>query len=431
MSEQRAVVIGAGLGGLLSAALLCKHGRRVTVTEKLSFIGGKFTQFDYQGFAVPTGAFHTLPGGVNGPVMRALGALGLSAEALPLSMVLYTEKRGRLHPMYPHLRPNMRRRDSLFWAFGLRDLIGLGRMGRELKAGQNGPGGTLAENLRRFGISRRAERILSKMMEFSSAVPSDEADFLDFADCVRAHVGATPCVLTGGCRSIIDALESYIRGHGGEIITRARAARIAVEDGVVRGVGLADGRFLEAQIVTSSAGPQVTSRCLGPDCPGALAAKAAPAPAWGAAHSLRATEPFLRHDSIELPYDLERIGGYIEINRLAPRLAPPGWSYLLAYQHLRPDRDVPTQLRAGTAELMERFTGLRGLEEFNIATYRKGWPGARMQARHGQSGADRLPLQVDGIRGLYMLSDDNRAKGLAAEIIGSTALRFDELLEGM
>jgi hypothetical protein len=30
-----------------------------------------------------------------------------------------------------------------------------------------------------------------------------------------------------------------------------------------------------------------------------------------------------------------------------------------------------------------------------------------------------------------MLSDDNRAKGLAAEIIGSTALRFDELLEGM
>ena len=174
----------------------------MTVLEKLGFIGGKFTQFDYQGFAVPTGAFHTLPGGVNGHIMSALKRLGLSVEAHSMPAILYVEKRGRLHPMYSRLKANLHNRDSMFRAFGLLDLISLARMGRDLRRVRLLPPGTyrrtLAENLRRFHVSAGAGRMLSKILEFSTAVPADVADMADLATFTRGHAGTTPCVLTGG-----------------------------------------------------------------------------------------------------------------------------------------------------------------------------------------------------------------------------------------
>jgi len=65
MSDKRdsydVIVAGAGIGGLLSAAMLSKRGLSVIVFERLSFIGGRFTSFNFKGYEIPSGAVHTIP----------------------------------------------------------------------------------------------------------------------------------------------------------------------------------------------------------------------------------------------------------------------------------------------------------------------------------------------------------------------------------
>ena len=68
MSKSKALVIGAGLGGLTSAAKLAQtKDYDVTVYERMSFAGGRFTQHDHDGYQIPTGAVHMIPHGKKGP----------------------------------------------------------------------------------------------------------------------------------------------------------------------------------------------------------------------------------------------------------------------------------------------------------------------------------------------------------------------------
>src|SRR5437660_11742926 len=67
-----AIVIGAGLGGLLSAAQLLERGKRVVVLERLPHCGGRFTAKTFQGVQVSTGAVHMVPFGSSGVLASML-----------------------------------------------------------------------------------------------------------------------------------------------------------------------------------------------------------------------------------------------------------------------------------------------------------------------------------------------------------------------
>ncbi|NCV35982.1 MAG: FAD-dependent oxidoreductase [Actinobacteria bacterium] len=57
------VVIGAGLGGLTSAALLAQKGHKVTVLEQGDWIGGKSRRIEVAGQVIDTGpSLFTFPG---------------------------------------------------------------------------------------------------------------------------------------------------------------------------------------------------------------------------------------------------------------------------------------------------------------------------------------------------------------------------------
>jgi glycine/D-amino acid oxidase-like deaminating enzyme len=71
------VVIGAGLGGLLSAAQFLRRGQRVAIVERLAHPGGRFTAKTFHGAQVSTGAVHMLPFGTNGELAAMLRALGV------------------------------------------------------------------------------------------------------------------------------------------------------------------------------------------------------------------------------------------------------------------------------------------------------------------------------------------------------------------
>ena len=71
------VIIGGGLGGLVSGALLAKEGYKVTVLEKNAIIGGGLQTFKRHGMGFPTG-MHVFGGfGKDGNLRKMYEYLGV------------------------------------------------------------------------------------------------------------------------------------------------------------------------------------------------------------------------------------------------------------------------------------------------------------------------------------------------------------------
>lgn len=69
-----AVVIGAGAGGLFTAARLAKNGYRTLVVERLDKVGGRASTDDIDGFKVNTGAIVIEVGGITEETCQEVGA---------------------------------------------------------------------------------------------------------------------------------------------------------------------------------------------------------------------------------------------------------------------------------------------------------------------------------------------------------------------
>ncbi|MBR5355670.1 MAG: NAD(P)-binding protein, partial [Lachnospiraceae bacterium] len=91
------IVIGSGLGGMLTAASLSKT-KKVLVLEQYDRIGGRFSSFDIEGYKVPTGAFHTVPYGVGGELDKLAKSLGINRIKTYPGICLYSYK-GRFYAL--------------------------------------------------------------------------------------------------------------------------------------------------------------------------------------------------------------------------------------------------------------------------------------------------------------------------------------------
>ena len=82
-----AVVVGAGLGGLLAAATAADAGKSVLVVERLPYVGGRFTTVDQDGCQITTGALHLVPHGSGGPLARLLASIGQPFRPVPRDVI--------------------------------------------------------------------------------------------------------------------------------------------------------------------------------------------------------------------------------------------------------------------------------------------------------------------------------------------------------
>ena len=90
-----AIIIGAGISGLLSALALSKEGKKVKIFEKTDIIGGNARSYNIKGYTIDTGP-HAITSLHKGPLTRLMNRYG---GTLP-KMVSHGEYYFRTRPIF-------------------------------------------------------------------------------------------------------------------------------------------------------------------------------------------------------------------------------------------------------------------------------------------------------------------------------------------
>lgn len=317
---KRVVVIGAGVGGLTTAAILSKAGLDVTVLEAHVYPGGCAGTFYHQGFRFDAGA--TLAGGFypGGPMDLVAQRAGVShwpAKPSDPAMVVHLPNGAAISRWTGEQRYVEQRQafgaageaffrwqestaDAL-WDLALRNpdwpaqspaqLAGLIRNGLGWLSGdiRNRISPALlmdafrpaswrlkdaSEDLRLFVD---AQLLISAQTTSEHAVAMYAASALDLPRRGVVH-------LEGGMGAIAETLAQAVRQNGGRILYRQEVSRIHFDRGRPVAVETKRGVRYPADLVVANLPPGNIARLAGPQAPGRLRNLEASAPrdGWGA-----------------------------------------------------------------------------------------------------------------------------------------------------
>lgn len=298
------IVIGAGIGGLTTAALLAQAGHAVTVLEAQTYPGGSAGTFYHKGFRFEAGA--TVAGGFqpNGPHALVGEALNLDWDVhlhdpawvvhLPDRTVALTRDNADVIANFPNTEPfwnEQSRIADLGWSLSaqglpfppadLPELIQLARVGltnfpRDLQIVPFALTSAYQWLVRR-GLSddRAFVRFIDAQLLIAAQTTSRfangvySATALDLARQGVYHV-------EGGIGGLAQTLADKVETLGGQVLYRQRVSRIAVEDGRVTGVYATKGKrgrseeFFPADFVVANLTPWSLDTLLGEASPSSL-----------------------------------------------------------------------------------------------------------------------------------------------------------------
>jgi C-3',4' desaturase CrtD len=315
----RVVVIGAGIGGLTTAAALARAGLPVTVLEAHIYPGGCAGTFYHQGYRFDAGA--TLAGGFysGGPfdvVAQTVGIAHWPARPADPAMGVHlpdgtSVTRWSSERRWAERRAVFGSEAGTFWRWQERtaDALwglalsnppwppqslgdatnlagkGLAWLGDDLRARLN-PG--LALDVLRpvaahlHGVSNRLRLFVDAQLLIAAQTTSSYANALYGAaalDLPRRGV----VHLEGGMGTISSALAEAVRQNGGQVLYRQEARRIVLEGGRPVAVETKRGKSFPTDIVVANLPPWNIARLLGDAAPRSLKSlPPRPTDGWGA-----------------------------------------------------------------------------------------------------------------------------------------------------
>ena len=262
------LVIGSGIGGMCAAAKLACSGYKTIVIEKLPILGGRYTQIEYKGYKVPTGAWMILYG-ENDPVYHTL----VDVKAPEIDMVTRSSvpQIYRLGGKDHHMKGRGALRDMISWASKDKEEADMMMSVLKRALWWYEPPDTISFDdwLAQFTRNKTMHNLFQCMVAAWAGANSWELTAGQWFRILKGMtVGGKPFILKNGVKDITDALGKVIRDNKGEIFTKTAAKRIIIEDTTARGV-IAEregGKLeIEAKVVISNVGPKMTIRLGGED----------------------------------------------------------------------------------------------------------------------------------------------------------------------
>jgi C-3',4' desaturase CrtD len=269
-SEKRVVVVGGGIGGLTTAALLAHQGYGVTVFDQGQVPGGCASTFKRRGFTFDVGATQVAglePGGIHHQIFTTLGiplpestpcdpacAVYLPGETEPISIWRHPDRwRAERQRQFPGSEPFWQLLQTLFqasWRFQgrqpvlpPRNLWDLGQLVTALRPDTliTAPFtfSTVGQMLKLFGLygDRRLKTFLDLQLKLYSQVDADETALLYAATALgvsQAPLGLSH--LNGSMQVLSDRLVAALQRDGGKLLMGHTVERIHLYQGQPTGV---------------------------------------------------------------------------------------------------------------------------------------------------------------------------------------------------
>jgi phytoene dehydrogenase-like protein len=259
MTDPDVVIIGAGVAGLCTAAILSQQGKSVLVLERRPEIGGRISELTVDGYTLQWGG-HILEdtGSGLGRVFESVGlkleTTGIRNDACP---VYYGNEWHDIRDFYGEDKEEYKRIVSEIVSSEYSDFDKLDDL-----------------PLRTWLAQRTDSKGVISFMEHLGKIESMGGDYWwdlsasDFLYTRKLHYGETRVAgysvwPKGGYVKICTDLAKVIEGHGGRIETGVSVARVLVTDGAARGVvvkrGLMGVENYEVESDTIQAGTVICS----------------------------------------------------------------------------------------------------------------------------------------------------------------------------
>ncbi len=388
----KAVVIGAGLGGLLAGAKLTKAGHDVEIFERLPFIGGRFTNISYKGFKLSTGALHMIPHGSRGPLAQILKEVDADVTIVDSHpMAVIRKENGEIISFHDFrneltLTKQVKLGTVLAYSLKFKPKSDISFRDWVLKYFDDEFLFKLADSFCGWALSLTAKDVPAREM-------------LEIIDNMYLYKGSG--IPIGGCGAVTDALSSVIRSNGGRIHTQSSVEGIIIENDSAKGV-IVNGKTIEADIVISDIGHFETN-CLY-ECKDLeyLDKISNVKPSKGIKICLSSDEPLIGHSGVFFTPFAKRINGINEVTNADPSLAPPGKHLVMSHQAMISD-DLKEEINLGLLDLKQLFPG-KNYEVILIQSYSNGWPVNR--ASSGSDNGNQTP-----VKNLYIVGDGAKGKG--------------------
>ncbi|MCT0211411.1 MAG: carotene isomerase [Cyanobium sp.] len=280
-----AVVIGSGIGGLVTASQLAAKGAKVLVLERYLIPGGSGGSFQREGYTFDVGASMIFGFGEKGHtnlLTRALADVGERQDTIPdpaqleyhlpggLNVAVdrdYNSFIARLTALFPHEATGIRAFYDTCWQvfrcldamplLSLEDPAYLAKVFFRAPLACLGLARWLPVNVGDVARRHISDPALLKFIDMEcfcwSVMPADRTPMINagmvFSD---RHAGGINYP-RGGVGTIAEHLVRGLERHGGAIRYRSRVTRVVLEGGEAVGVELAGGETIRARRVISNA----------------------------------------------------------------------------------------------------------------------------------------------------------------------------------
>ncbi|MHA1270160.1 MAG: phytoene desaturase family protein [Candidatus Helarchaeota archaeon] len=284
MIDYDVIIIGSGIGGSATGAMLAYNGMKTLLLEKNNRIGGACSSYIKEGFTIDV-ACHFFSQSMKGRVGKILKRIGLAQKNE--KGILESDYLKFRAPLYPYIKF---KGQSKYTQMGFTSQMGKKDKQIKAKSEKEGEGGFDKEEQKEFmkvissmlQMSRREVRKLAqrdidvkswaneitnnkKVHDFLAVmvgtfftIPPKMASASEYIICLQETIFKNDTGYPiGGAIAIPNAFITGLKKYGGELKLNTPVEKIIVEDNVVKGVQV-DGELITSKMVISNAGIKQT-----------------------------------------------------------------------------------------------------------------------------------------------------------------------------